>query len=159
MLSCLLFCLLEWEIFVYKAPNIIYSTLWRQSHQHPGCPDLFIRFLLVLYHKPTTFSRCETKMREHNQTASKSACAFPTPAWAPWPLIAFLPLRKHRFILYQRLVVLSLCSHPQHLLTTHHCSWSGFLQFIPLEKQNLTCWFHDAGTLGFFLTLSPGEWH
>lgn len=86
MLLCLLFCLLESEIFVFKAPDIIYSTLWRQSHQHPGCPDPFIRFLLVLYHKPTTFSKCKTKMREHNQTASKWAFAFPNPTQTPWPL-------------------------------------------------------------------------
>lgn len=86
MLSCLLFCFLESENFVFKAPNIIYSTLWRQSHQHSDCPDLFIRFLLVLYHKPIAFSKCETKTRKHNRTASKWACAFPTPTWAPHSL-------------------------------------------------------------------------
>lgn len=93
MLSHLLFCFLESEIFVFKAPNIIYSALWRQTHQHSGSPDPSIQFLLTFYRKPTTFNEWEAETPRHNSSTSKQACVFANPTRASQPFASPSSLR------------------------------------------------------------------
>lgn len=128
--------LLESEIFVFKASNVIYSTFWRQTHQHAGSPDPFIRSLLALYHKPTTFSKWETEMQRHNSTAPKWACAFANlpPASQPLAVPSSLKGTTNLFI-SKRPAVVSPYSHPHHL-PTHSCHL--FLHFITLQQQDLS---------------------
>lgn len=144
MLSHLSFCFLVSEILAFKAPNnIIYSTLWRQTHQHSGSPDPSIRFLLAFYRKPTMFNEWEIETLRHNGSTSKQACVFAMPTRASQPFTYPFSLRGTTGLFTsKRPAVLSPCSHPCQLLPTHRYSWFSILHFIPLEEQNFTWHFH-----------------
>lgn len=65
---------------LYSKPQALFIALYGdRAISTQACPYPFIRFLLVLYHKPTTFSKCETKKKTHNRTASKWACPSQSP--------------------------------------------------------------------------------